>query len=108
MANCHIIATVDQLSAITHFYGAVHMKKEGHLWDQLMVIMNKIITGEAISFGGVFYLLMHWVSVAIDFQQLHISYGDSLRQQMPKHEHRVYKQWIKHLVNQSIKIPANR
>jgi hypothetical protein len=42
----HIFATVDLLRAIVNFYGAVYVKKEGHLWDSPMKIENKIIIGE--------------------------------------------------------------
>ena len=57
--NRHIFATVDLLGAITRFYGAVHSKKEGHLWDNLRVIENKIITGEVDSFGGIIHFPLH-------------------------------------------------
>ena len=78
IANCHIFATVHKLGAIIHFHGAMHMKREGHLWDHLLVIENKIITGEVDSSSGIIHLPLHWVSVVIDFQQLKILYGDSL------------------------------
>ena len=102
--NHHIFATVDLLGAIIRFYGAVHVKKEGYLWDSLKVIENKIIIGEVDSFGGIRHLPSHWVSIVINFQQLQILYGDSLGQQMPKHECRAYERWVSHLINQSSKI----
>jgi hypothetical protein len=85
----------------------VYVKKEGHLWDSLMKIENKIIMGEVDSVGGVMHLPLHWVSVVINFQQLQILYGDSLRQWIPKHEHQAFQRWIGHLVNRSSKIPAH-
>jgi hypothetical protein len=83
ITNHHILATVDHFNAIFHFYGNIHAKKEGHLWEALMEIENKIIIGEVDSLGGVMHLLLHWVSVVINFQQQQILYGDSLRQRIP-------------------------
>jgi hypothetical protein len=105
--NNHIFATVDLLRAIVNFYGAVYAKKEGHLWDSLMKIENKIIMGEVDSLGGIMHLPLHWVSVVVNFQQLQILYGDSLGQQMPKHERKAFERWIGHLVNRSSKIPTH-
>ena len=96
-----IFATVDLLGAITHFYGATYVKKEGHLWNTLMEVENKIITGEVDSFSGVMHLPLHWVSIVINFQQLQILYGDSLGQKMPKHERCAYERWIGHLITRS-------
>ena len=92
IANRHIFATVDELGAIIRFYGTAKMKRKGYLWDNLMVIENKIITGEVVSFGGVIHLPLHWVSVVINFQQLKILYGDSLGGQMPKRERQACEQ----------------
>ena len=107
IANHHVFATVDELSAIIQFYGAVHMKREGYLWDNLMVVENKIITGEVDSFGGIIHLPMHWASVVIDFQRLNILYGDSFGQQMPQREHLACERWIKHLINRSDRFSAD-
>ena len=101
IANRHIFATVDHFNAITRFYGSIHAKKGGPLWDVLMVIENKIIMGEVDSLGGVLYLPLHWVSVVINFQQQQILYGDSLGQKIPNREHRALERWIKHLVGRS-------
>jgi hypothetical protein len=106
-SNHHIFATVDQLSAIIRFYSAVHAEKGGFLWDNLMVIENKIITGEVNSLGGIIHLPAHWVSVVIDFRQLQILYGDSLRDAIPGRIHQAFKRWIEHLVTRSTKLPAN-
>ena len=101
-----IFITVDLLGAITHFYGAACVKKEGHLWNTLMVIENRIITEEIDSLGGVMHLPLHWVSMIIDFQQSQILYGDSLGQKMPKHKHCAYEHWIGHLITQSSRAPT--
>jgi hypothetical protein len=77
IANCHIFATVDHFNAIFGFYSNVHQKKEGYLWDGLMVVENKIIMGEVDNLSGVMHLPEHWVSVVIKFQQQQILYGDS-------------------------------
>ena len=106
-ADHHIFATVDELGSIIQFYGAVRMKKEGHLWENLMVIENRIIKGEVDSLSGVIHLPFHWVSVVIDFQQLQILYGDSLGQQMPNREHRACEQWMNHLLGRSVRFPPN-
>ena len=84
MTNCHIFATVDHFEAITHFYGNVHVGKQGHLWDRLMVAENSTIKGEVDTLGGVMHLPEHWVSVVVDFQQQQILYGDSLGQKIPR------------------------
>jgi hypothetical protein len=55
----------------------VRAKKEGYLWDALMVIENKIIMGEVDSLGGVMHLPLHWVSVVVEFRQQQIRYSDS-------------------------------
>ena len=102
----HIFATVDHFNAILHFYGNVRTKKEGSLWDSLMVIENKIIMGEADSFGGVMHLPSHWVSVIINCQKLQILYGDSLGHEMPRRERLAFEHWIQHLINRSTKFPA--
>ena len=102
--NCHIFATVDHLNAIIEFYGPTHKKKEGYLWNALMTIENRIVTGEVDSFGGVMHLPLHWVFIVIDFQKLKILYGDSLGHQMPKHKYQAGEQWISHLVKQSKKL----
>jgi len=88
ITNCHIFATVDHFNAIIRFYSTRHGKKEGYLWDNLMMIENKIVIGEVDSLGGVMHLPLHWVSVVINFQQQQILYGDSLGQQIPNREHR--------------------
>ena len=74
----HIFATVDHFNAITQFYGGVHARKQGSVWDNLLVIENSVIMGEVDSLGGVMHLPEHWVSAVIDFQQQQILYGDSL------------------------------
>lgn len=61
------VETVDNFNAIESFYGLVHKKKEGYLWNALMEIENKIVTGEVTSFSGVMHLPLHWVSVVVDF-----------------------------------------
>lgn len=104
--NLHIFATVDHLNAIMEFYGPVHKKKEGYLWDALMTIENKIVTGEVHSFGGVMHLPLHWVSVVIDFQQMKILYGDSLGHQMPRRKFQTYERWMNHLIRRSSKLPV--
>ena len=101
-----IFATVDHFNAILQFYGKVHAGKQGSLWDNLMVIENRIIMGEVNSLGGVMHLPEHWVSVVIDFQQQQIHYGDSLGQKIPKREHHALEHWIEHLVNRSSKLPT--
>lgn len=108
--NRHIFATVDTLGAIIRFYSAVHVKKEGHLWENLMVIENKIIMGEVDSVGGVIHLPLHshWVSVVIDFQQLQILYGDSLNAPMLQRERRACERWIDHLIKRSTKLSGKR
>ena len=105
--NRHIFATVDHFNSIIRFYRNVHAKKEGSMWDNLMVIENKIVTGEVDSLGGVMHLPLHWVSIVINFQQQEILYGDSLGQQMPDHEYRAFERWIKHLINRSTKLPIH-
>lgn len=105
IAGRHIFATVDHFNAIFGFYGNMHQKKEGYLWDGLMMVENKIIMGEVDSLGGVMHLPEHWVSVVIEFQQQRILYGDSLGQQIPARERRTFERWIKHLVNRSTKLP---
>ena len=67
-ADRHIFANVDLFTAVICFYGTVHVKKEGYLWNSLMVIENKIIMGQVDSFGGIMHLPLHWVSVVINFQ----------------------------------------
>lgn len=100
-ANRHIFATVDNLSSIIEFYGSVHKKKEGYLWTALMVIENKIVTGEADSFGGVMHLPLHWVSIVIDFQQQKILYGDSLGNKIPKRTLQACERWMSQLFKRS-------
>ncbi len=99
--NHHIFATVDHFNAIIRFYGNVHAKKEGYLWDMLKGVENRVVVGEVDSLGGAMHLPSHWVSVVINFQQQQILYGDSLGNQIPDREHRALKRWIKHLVNRS-------
>ena len=65
--NRYIFATVDHFNSITRFYRSVHAKKEGSMWNTLMAIENKIVTGEVDSLGGVMHLPLHWVSVVINF-----------------------------------------
>lgn len=101
--NHHIFATVDHFNAITEFYGPVHKRKEGHLWNILMMIENKIVTGEVDSFGGVMHLPLHWVAVVINFQKQEVLYGDSLGQEMPKRKRQTYERWISHLAKRSSK-----
>ena len=106
--NHHIFANVDLFNAVIRFYGPVHSKKEGYLWDTLMVIENKIIMGQVDSLGGVMHLSLHWVSVVINFQQLQILYGDSLGQEMPKREYRAFERWLSHLTSRSSNIPTHK
>jgi hypothetical protein len=106
-AKHHIFATVDNFDAIESFYGVVHKKKDGYLWNALMEIENKIVTGEVNSFGGVMHLPLHWVSVVIDFQQLKIHYGDSFGDPMPKRKYKAFERWINHLVTRSSQLSGN-
>jgi len=103
-AKRHIFTTVDHFNAIVRFYGNVHAKKEGGLWDNLMVVENKVIMGEVDSIGGVMHLPMHWVSIVIDFQQQQILCGDSLGSPMPKCTCKACERWVKHLILQSAKL----
>ena len=100
-------ATVDNFNAIESFYGLVHKKKEGYLWNALMEIENKIVTGEVTSFSGVMHLPLHWVSVVVDFQQLKILYGDSFGDPMPKRRYKAFERWINHLITRSTKLSGN-
>lgn len=104
----YIFVTVDQMRAIINFYGHAHTKKEGHLWEALMEIENKIVSGKVDSLGGVMHLpaSFHWVSVVIDFQQLQILYGDSLGEKIPQYEHQAYKKWMQHLIGRSANLPS--
>ena len=107
ITNRHIFATVDNFNAIICFYGNLCAKKEGYLWDALMVIENRIIMGEVDSLGGVMHLPLHWVSVVVNFQQQQILYGDSLGQKIPRREHRALEHWIKHLSGRSTTLPTS-
>ena len=107
ITNRHIFTVVDHFNAIIRFYGKVHAKKEGYLWDKLMEIENRIIMGEVDSLGGVMHLPLHWVSVVINFQQQQILYGDSLGRRIPKREHQAIEHWILHLISRSSKLPTS-
>ena len=87
ITNHHIFATVNNFNAIICFYGNLCAKKEGYLWDALIVTENRIIMGEVDSLSGVMHLPLHWVSIVINFQQQQILYGDSLGQKIPRREH---------------------
>ena len=79
----HIFVIVNNFNTIIHFYGNICAKKEGYLWDALMVIENRIIMGNVDSLGDVMDLPLHWVSVVVNFQQQQILYGDSLGRKIP-------------------------